>query len=124
MDAKDPADLHRLFADAFNAHDLDALLALYEPGAVLVPSAGQRVTGQDGLRQALAGFLSSFETITLTTRGVVQREDTALLYSEFQLTGPGTGGAPPQLAGRGTEVARRHDYGGWLFAIDDPFSTA
>jgi uncharacterized protein (TIGR02246 family) len=124
MDANEPADLHRLFADAFNARDLDALVALYEPEAVLVPQAGQRAVGRDAIREALAGFLAAFEAIELTTRGVVERGDLALLYPEFRLRGTGEDGGPTSLEGHGTEVARRQAYGAWLFAIDDPFSTA
>jgi uncharacterized protein (TIGR02246 family) len=124
VEAKDPADMHRLFADAFNARDLDALVALYEPEAVLVPQAGQRAVGRDAIREALAGFLAAFETIELTTRGIVQQGDIALLYPEFRLGGTGENGEPVTLEGRGTEVARRQAYGTWLFVIDDPFSTA
>lgn len=124
MSAKDPADMHRLFADAFNAHDLDALVALYEPEAVLVPQAGQRAIGRDAIREALAGFLAGFETIELTTRGIVQQRDIALLYPEFLLRGTGEDGEPVTLEGHGTEVVRRQTYGTWLFVIDDPFSTA
>ena len=124
MSAKDPADMHRLFADAFNAHDLDALVALYEPEAVLVPQAGQRATGRDAIREALAGFLASFETIELTTRGIVQQREIALLYPEFRLRGTGEDGEPVTPEGNGTEVVRRQAYGTWLFVIDDPFSTA
>jgi uncharacterized protein (TIGR02246 family) len=124
MSAHDPADIHRLFADAFNAHDLDALVALYEPEAVLVPQAGQRAIGRDAIREALAGFLAGFETIELTTRGIVQQGDMALLYPEFRLGGTGKDGEPITLEGHGTEVVRRQAYGPWLFVIDDPFSTA
>jgi uncharacterized protein (TIGR02246 family) len=116
--------MHRLFADAFNAHDLDALVALYEPEAVLVPQAGQRAAGHDAIRAALAGFLASFQTIELRTRGIVEQEGIALLYPEFQLRGTRDDNEPVTLEGRGTEVVRRQAYGTWLFVIDDPFSTA
>jgi uncharacterized protein (TIGR02246 family) len=124
MDEDDPASIHRMFAAAFNARDLDGLVALYEPEAVLVPGAGQRATGRDAIRQALAGFLAGFQSIELTTRGVVRQGDIALLYPEFRLHGTGQDSRPTTLEGHGTEVVRRQAYGTWLFAIDDPFSTA
>jgi uncharacterized protein (TIGR02246 family) len=124
MRANDPAEIHRLFASAFNAHDLDALVALYEPEAVLVPQAGQRATGRDAIRDALAGFLAGFQRIELTTRGIVQQGDIALLYPEFHLHSTGEDGQPVTLEGHGTEIVRRQPYGGWLFVVDDPFSTA
>ena len=120
-----PEDIHRRFADAFNAHDLDALVALYEHHAVLVPGAGSRAVGRDAIRTALAGFLAGFQTIEISNRGTVQHGDIALLYPEFHLHGTGPDGKPTTLDGQGTEVVRRHHpYDGWLYVIDDPFSTA
>jgi uncharacterized protein (TIGR02246 family) len=124
MHARSPQDIHRLFADAFNAHDLDALVALYEPEAVLVPEAGQRAVGRDAIRKALAGFLAGFQTIELVTRGVVEQGNIALLYPDFHLHGIGQDGQPVALEGHGTEIVRRQAYGGWLFPVYDPFSAA
>ena len=124
MPAHNPEDIHRLFADAFNAHDLDALVALYEPEAVLVPQAGQRASGHAAIQEALAGFLAGFASIEITNRGTVKQGDIALMYPDFHLRGTGKDGEPTMLVGHGTEVVRRQAYGGWLFVIDDPFSTA
>jgi uncharacterized protein (TIGR02246 family) len=124
MRAHSPEEVHRLFAKAFNAGDVEALVGLYEPEAVLVPQAGARATGRDAIRRALAGFLSAFNTIELKTGGIVERDGIALVYSDFTLHGTGTDGQPTTLVGHGTEIMRRHTYSGWLFAIDDPFSTA
>lgn len=33
---KDPAYIHTLFLEAFNAGNIDSLVALYEPNAVLI----------------------------------------------------------------------------------------
>ena len=41
-----PEDLHAMFARAFGAGDLDALVALYEDDAVLVPEPGQVKRGR------------------------------------------------------------------------------
>ena len=124
MHAHSPEDIHRLFADAFNAHDLDALAALYEPEAVLVPQAGQRASGRKAIREGLAGFLAGFASIEITNRGTVKHGDIALMYPDFHLHGTGKDGESTVLEGHGTEVVRRQAYGGWLFVIDDPFSTA
>jgi uncharacterized protein (TIGR02246 family) len=124
MHAHSPEDIHRLFADAFNAHDLDALVALYEPEAVLVPQAGQRVSGHEAIRKALTGFLTGFASIEITNRGTVNQGGIALMYPNIHLRGTGKSGEPTTLEGHGTEVVRRQAYGGWLFIIDDPFSTA
>jgi Ketosteroid isomerase homolog len=45
MGKNNPVELDRLFEQALNAGDIDALVALYEPQAALMPSPGKLVTG-------------------------------------------------------------------------------
>jgi hypothetical protein len=51
-----PERLHRSFQDAFNRHDLESIVALYEPEAVLLTSSGP-VRGTDAVRQAYRDIL-------------------------------------------------------------------
>lgn len=37
MTARTPVETHAVFQKAFNAGDLDGLMALYEPDATLIP---------------------------------------------------------------------------------------
>ena len=43
MPAQKPQDIHDLFLDAFNRGDVEALVALYEPEALLVTASGPSV---------------------------------------------------------------------------------
>lgn len=122
MQARTPEDLHRLFAAALNAGDLDALMSLYAPDAALVPQAGQAAVGKGAIREALAGFLVMKPVITLTTRGIVKTADLALLYSSWVLRGTGPDGTPVEMTGPGTEVARRQADGTWRFVLDNPYA--
>jgi ketosteroid isomerase-like protein len=124
MAAAGPEDLHHLFAQALNASDLDALTALYEGGASLIPEPDQLATGADAVRQALSGLLAMNPTITVATHRVVRAADIALLYSSWRLRGTGVEGGAVEMEGRGTEIARRQADGRWLFVIGDPFSGA
>jgi uncharacterized protein (TIGR02246 family) len=124
MAAASPEDLHRLFAQALNAGDLDALAALYEGGASLIPEPDQLATGAEAVRQALSGLLAMNPTITVATHRVVRAGDIALLYSSWRLRGTGAEGGAVEMEGRGTEIARRQADGRWLFVIGDPFSGA
>jgi uncharacterized protein (TIGR02246 family) len=121
MAARKPEEAHQLFAAAFSAGDLEALVALYEPGASLVPQPGQVVTGRDGIRQALQGFLALKPKISVETKSVVQSGDLALLRSKWSLTGTGPDGTPMQMSGNGIEIVRRQPDGTWRFIIDHPF---
>jgi len=71
-----PEQLHISFQDAFNRHDLDAIVALYEPGAVLVRADGP-AQGTDAIREAYRGFLAMCPTIALQTLGLTVRAETA-----------------------------------------------
>ena len=50
MPATEPEQMHGLFEQAFNAGDIDALMALYEPDAALVPQPGAIAEGTDAIR--------------------------------------------------------------------------
>lgn len=124
MPAHQPEDLHRLFAEAFNAGDADALLALYEPEACLVPQPGELARGTDALRAAAGAFLALQGRIELRTRRVLQVGDLALLYGQWTIRGTGADGQAVELAGRDVEVVRRQADGTWRYVIDDPFGDA
>jgi uncharacterized protein (TIGR02246 family) len=116
-----PVDLDRLFEQALNAGDIDALVALYEPQAALMPSPGNVVTGAAAIREALAGFLAAKRTITTSGRLVAQTGDIALLANRWTLSMTGPDGKPTTMSGNAVEVARRQPAGHWLFAMDMPF---
>ncbi len=111
-----PEDIHPKFAAAFNAGDIEALMALFEPEATLIPTPGQAATGLDAIRQALSSFLATRPNITVETRQVLLGGDIALLYSRWVLSGA------MELAGLGNEVARRQPDGRWLYVVDNPFA--
>ena len=71
MPAKRPEDLHHLFVAAFNAADTDALIALYETGAVLAAQPDASVAGTDAIRLGLDAFLSMKGRIVIETARVI-----------------------------------------------------
>src|SRR5687768_7532421 len=107
MAVQRPEDMHRAFTEAFNASDADALMALYEADAVLVPAPGQTVTGTAAIRDALGGFLALNGRISIVTQCIVHTGDVALLQGSWLLSGSGPDGSPVELAGLNTEVVRR-----------------
>lgn len=111
-----PEQLALNFAQAFNRRDLEAILSLFEPEAVLAPQPGQAVSGADGLRGALAGFLGLKAPFDLSLRRVLSTGDTALIIGDWRLEGVG-------LAGTTADVARRDADGVWRYVIDNPFGT-
>jgi uncharacterized protein (TIGR02246 family) len=123
MPARKPEDLNPLFAQSLNAGDLDALMALYEPDATLMPSPGKTVTGTAAIRDALGGFLAMKPRMTLTSKILALAGDLALGTASWELKGTGSDGAPVSLKGQSVEVLRRQGDGRWLVVIDNPWGT-
>jgi uncharacterized protein (TIGR02246 family) len=122
MSARTPEECDRLFAEHVNAGDVEALLALYEPGCALVKSDGTVATGQAAIHGVMARLIQMRPTIrTQVTKVVRTGEALAIVYNDWSLTAKGTDGSTIERAGRALEVVRRQPDGGWKFAIDDPF---
>jgi uncharacterized protein (TIGR02246 family) len=111
--------LHEQFESAFNAGDIDGLMALYEADCALVGAPGSVAKGSDQVRAGLEGLLALKGQARLTTRNVVQVGDLALLSCSWTLEGTGTDGEPITIGGVTAEVARRQANGSWLYAIDN-----
>ena len=115
MPARIPQDIHPLFLDAFNGGDVDALVALYEPNAVLVTGNGPAL-GRDAIGEAYRHILADDARIELTTQTVLESsEGLAVLHASWTYHRGGSASA-----GLSTEVVRRQPDGSWLFVIDEP----
>lgn len=114
-----PERLHVSFQDAFNRHDLDSIVALYEPGAVLVSGDGS-AQGTDAIRAVYRGFLAMRPIIELQTLRVDCAGDLAMLHGKWVLHGTASDGTQISSEGRNTEIARLQPGGRWLFVIDNP----
>lgn len=119
MPAMTPEQIHRLFEDAFNDGDIDNLMLLYEPDAVLVPQPGSVATGTEQVRAALQGYLALNGRITLDTKLVLSVGDLAYMSNTWSLNGTGPDGSPLTLGATTAEVARRQPDGTWLYLIDN-----
>ena len=118
MTSNDPAHIHTLFQEAFNSRDIDSLVALYEPNAVLVVK-GQPVTGLAAIRAAYENILARRSRMVLKTRSMMIFEDTiAVLHGDWTVEAATVEGGT--RSGMSTEVVRRQADGSWRFVIDDP----
>jgi len=104
--AHEPEDLARLFNERANAGDVDGLVALYEPEAVL--AAGKVVaTGHDEIRQFYADLLArKSEFPAAEALPAIRNGDLAMTFARVP---NGTISA---------ETARRQADGGWRWLID------
>jgi len=120
MSAQQPEELHQLFVACINAHDLDALLALYEQDSTVADLAGHPLHGTDDFRAFLTGFLAVVKQIDGGTRKVLVAGDIALLSSTWRAVLAAQDGGVTIVTGTSAEVARRQLDGTWRFLLDDP----
>ena len=123
MPALKPEDADNLISQAISDGDIEAGLALYEPGASFVSEPGLVVTGTDAIRKVLEGFMALKPQITLEVEKVIQSGDLALLHARYTIKGTDAVGIPMEMTGKSAEVVRRQADGSWLFVIDNPFGT-
>lgn len=106
--AVQPEDLARFFVQRANTGDVEGLVALYEPTAVLALPDGGTATGTDEIRQFYQRLLADRPTFTPgPQRPALHNGDLALTSTRIP-------------AGATTEVAHRQPDGSWQWIIDQP----
>jgi ketosteroid isomerase-like protein len=105
--ARDPQDLERLLVTRQRAGDVEGMMALYAPQAVVDCGDGKVLRGQDAIRAYFAG------TMAAGRKFAVGEQRPAVISGDLALTSTrlpdGTVTA---------EVARRQADGAWLWVID------
>jgi ketosteroid isomerase-like protein len=107
--ATQPEDLSRFFLERANAGDVEGLVALYQPDAVLAFPPGQITVGRAAIREVYTTPLSTRPTFTS------QEQRPALRNGDLALTSTRLPGG-----GATVEVARLQPDGTWLWVLDQP----
>lgn len=102
-----PEDLDRLFLQRANAGDVDGLVDLYEPDAVLAFPPGELTVGAEAIRAVYVKLLADRPRFDATIEPAICAGDLALTST----TRPGNATV---------EVARRQPDGSWRWIIDQP----
>jgi ketosteroid isomerase-like protein len=107
--AEDPNDLGRFFVERANAGDVEGVVALYEPEAVLTFPEGTVATGHEEIREVYEELLASRPVLP------AGRQRPALVSGSLALT------STELVDGAVTvEIAHRQPEGFWLWAVDHP----
>jgi uncharacterized protein (TIGR02246 family) len=105
--AQEPNDLARFFVERANAGDLEGLVALFEPDAIMTGLDGGSITGHQAIRAKYSAVLAG------RTRFDLGNQQPPMIHGDIALTSTwfDDGGAA-------AEVARRQPDGTWLWLID------
>jgi uncharacterized protein (TIGR02246 family) len=108
--APTPEDLTRLFVERANAGDVDGLVELYEPDAVMAFPPGSMTTGHAAIRELFEKMLAD--------RPHFEPEPSLPTVRAGELALTST--PPRDDAGARAQVVRRQADGSWLRIIDQP----
>jgi ketosteroid isomerase-like protein len=122
--ARRPEDVPASLLERFNSGDPNAMMGLYEDGAVFVTDSGRPVTDPNEIRSELERFLALKLPMTANARHMYVKDDIVLFVLDWSLDGIGPDGQHVHLEGSATDVAHRGDDGRWRYVIDNPFGTA
>jgi uncharacterized protein (TIGR02246 family) len=121
MKVFNPEDMNSAFAEAFNSGNIEELIALYEPDAVLVPEPGQVVQGAQAIRAALQELLALKGRMRSENQYALVHGDIALLRAKVQVVGTAPDGSRIEINNHTAEVVRRQPDGSWLYILDHPY---
>lgn len=107
--ASEPEELARLFLERVNQGDVEGLIALYEPEAVLALPDGRIAVGSEEIRKFYATLLALRPHFEPGTQRAALRCGNLALTSSRLTNGTVT-----------AEIARQQIDGNWLWIVDQP----
>lgn len=115
----DPADVYPALSKAFNAGDLDAIVACYEPEACFVSKSGRAYRGPLELRDLYRAMLSNRPQVKLDVRKITSSGgDLALVIVEWT---EWTSVEAKHWTGIATDIVRKQPDGTWKLVLDIPY---
>jgi len=105
--AREPNDLERLLVDRQRAGDIDGMVALFAPDAIIDTGDGKIVKGHAAMRALYEGFAAAGRKFRHGVQQPARINGDLALTSTRSLDGSVT-----------SEVARRQSDGTWLWVID------
>lgn len=117
----EPHEMNAKFAKAFNSGEVENLLTLYEPDAVLVTKSGESLKGLNEIKKELQNLLKLGGEMVSENQYAFQNGGIALLRAKFVLKTATPQGEPLEIVGHTSEVVRQQPSGNWLYIIDHPF---
>jgi hypothetical protein len=105
--ARDPQDLERLLVSRQRAGDVDGMLALFDPHAVIDSGEGRLTVGRDAIRALYA------ELVATGRKFEYGDQRPAIISGDLALTSTRLPDGSVT-----SEVARRQSDGTWLWVID------
>ena len=122
--ATEPEGVVASLVERFNSGKVSAMMALYEPEAVLVVKDGRTVTGHAEIAAQLEPDLKHGLPLEAKARNVFIAGDVAQIVLDWSIDGTDRDGEHVHLGGSASDVVRRGSDGIWRYVIDNNLGTA
>jgi ketosteroid isomerase-like protein len=96
--------------------NIDAVIDLYDPEAILVTEMGDVKSGRGAIREQLAPFAAARAEFFFMIKDSIQTGNIALTHNIWAVD------VPRPASGWALEVCRRQPDGSWRCLISDPFT--
>lgn len=111
-----PGEMNETFAAAVNSRNIENLLALYEPGAVLMTDGlDSKCTGKDEIAAALRKLLDIPGRMVSKNNFCIEHGDLALLRADYGFVQED---GSWEVSGSSAEIVRKQADGSWLYVVD------
>ena len=119
---QNPAGVYSTYLKAFNAGDIDATLACYEPHACFMSRSGRAAYGAAELREVLRLTFSNKPQMKFNVRKIIPAgDDLALVVVEWRSKAVLAQGEVRLWSGMATDIVRRQPDGVWKIVLDNPY---
>ncbi len=112
-----PTDFGEAYAQAFSSGDIDRVLRMYEPTAVLQGRDGKRHDGLDAIAAAFRPTLAKGLRMETAARFLIEHGDITLIRYDYTLL---DANGAKVFSASSSEVLRRCSDGFWRLTIDLP----
>lgn len=121
-DNHNPAEVYATYLKAFNAGDLDATVACYEPSACFMSRSGRAAHGAAELREVFRNTFANKPQMKINVRKIIPAgDDLALAVVEWRSKATLPDGEVRLWSGLATDVLRRQAGGEWKIVVDNPY---
>ena len=115
------ADVHPIYARAFNSGDIESTVACYESGGCFVARSGRVARGTEELREVYRITFASKPTIKIEIDRIIDAgEDLALIRGPWESTAQTSAGETEVWSGTYIDIVRKQADGTWKLVLDNP----
>lgn len=120
--AQNPGEIYATYLKAFNAGNVDATIACYEPHACFMSRSGRAAYGAAELREVFRNTFANRPQMKFNVRKIIPAgDDLALVVLEWRSKAVASDGEVRLWSGMATDIVRRQPDGEWKIVLDNPY---